>query len=461
MIKYVMLSTKECVITNLGRYKDEEYTIGAFSILETLHSSGKSASYYSNLTKDLELLSEAKYRKLIHEQESALLDPILQDLVSAISHDTLFMGFSLVNDNLYASLYYAKKIKEKFSDIIIGFGGAYFSGMAFEYFTPESYPWIDFYTRGRSDELIKSIAEVNFDLGLLKDTPGLNLNIQGRWFLNDYIIEHDKFKPMAYFRDEDDQTELVTSFSIGCPYRCSFCTQHFHYPNFILAPVHECIELLKGYKNKKVSFSDALINSRTRWLKELCSEIIKNDLNILWQSWFRFGKHMNDEELLELLYDSGCRSINFGLESASSSVLKHMRKFHNEKVLYETFSKIRSLRATGKNITIKLNILVGYPNETEEDFQKTMKFILFNSDLISQVGVNAVIVDPKLDVFNKMINKNELTYKSAHDWTTEASNPQSRSERLNEMEVLLRKCRIPFNIEGHDGLNEVLGKVAV
>ncbi len=446
----------DCFIINLGRFKDDDYTIGAFSIMNSLREEGLNVQYFSNLKDSLPLKKEDFYHQEVFNQASKAHDQLSSELLSSINSNTKFVGFSVLDDNFYASLYYARAIKSRFQNIVIGFGGPFFTNPDTLNYDYSRIDWLDFFTTGEAQETIKTIAKYKFDLASVPEIQGLSYYREGAWVIRNHPRPFDHFKPTSYTTNFDNQEEIHTSFSIGCPYRCSFCTQHFHYPEYKLVPVEDCIEILKPHAGKKLNFSDALINSRTTWLKNLCQQIIDNDLNIFWQSWFRFGDHMNDLKLLNLLYESGCRSIRFGLESASSPVLKHMRKFHNEKIIYETFNKIRELYTHGKIMLVKLNILVGYPNESEEDFQKTLKFIYFNCDLINHVSVNSVIIQPKLDKFSAMIESGELTYSSGHDWSTKESTPEVRKSRLLKIEELLNKCKIQHDIMGNDGLDKVI-----
>ena len=53
----------DCFIINLGRFKDDDYTIGAFSIMNSLREEGLNVQYFSNLKDSIIKRSLMKLRK--------------------------------------------------------------------------------------------------------------------------------------------------------------------------------------------------------------------------------------------------------------------------------------------------------------------------------------------------------------------------------------------------------------
>mgnify|MGYP003299447604 CR=1 FL=1 len=62
--------------------------------------------------------------------------------------------------------------------------------------------------------------------------------------------------------------------------------------------------------------------------------------------------------------------LHLPVQSGSDTVLKRMNR-HYDRAWY--FDKIDKLRAVCPDIAISTDIIVGFPGETEEDFQKTME----------------------------------------------------------------------------------------
>ncbi len=67
-----------------------------------------------------------------------------------------------------------------------------------------------------------------------------------------------------------------------------------------------------------------------------------------------------------------CRQIHLPVQSGSDRVLKEMNR-HYDRAWY--FDKIDRLRAACPDIAISTDIIVGFPGETEEDFQGTLDLV--------------------------------------------------------------------------------------
>ena len=74
--------------------------------------------------------------------------------------------------------------------------------------------------------------------------------------------------------------------------------------------------------------------------------------------------------------DKVCHHVHLPMQSGSNEILKRMnRKYTREKYL----SIVEKLRAAMPDVELTTDIIVGFPGETEEDFQETMS-------IVSQVG---------------------------------------------------------------------------
>ena len=67
--------------------------------------------------------------------------------------------------------------------------------------------------------------------------------------------------------------------------------------------------------------------------------------------------------------DKLCHNIHLPVQSGSDSILKRMNRHYDRASYLKTVEK---LRQTAPDITISTDIIVGFPGETEEDFEETL-----------------------------------------------------------------------------------------
>ena len=67
-----------------------------------------------------------------------------------------------------------------------------------------------------------------------------------------------------------------------------------------------------------------------------------------------------------------CHNIHLPVQSGSDEVLRRMNRHYNRERYMEI---VKKLRATGPDISISTDIIVGFPGETEEDFLDTLSLV--------------------------------------------------------------------------------------
>lgn len=389
---------------------------------------------------------------------------VVEQIKQKIHPETRMIGFSVLTHNFYLSLMVCYLLKIDYPHILLGFGGPLFlNDFMFENdIDLMDYDFLDFYVRGKGEEALYAIHHNHYTLtDKLKRVDGLSFQKDKKWHISTNKSMMTTFSPVSYMNKENmnhalGKKEAYLTTSIGCPYRCTFCTQHSYYPKYISSSAQECVNELKNFKGYHINLVNALINTNHKWLNEFLDKLIEAKIDISWESWFRFNSRMNDYELLRKLYRSGCLDIGFGLESASPTVLKDMKKYNNMEQVYDFFNKLKVLRSEGIVFSISLNILVGYYSETESDFMQTYKFILINSDMITKISsLNPVGMAVELDYTQKLINEGKIVYKNSSNWASQHSTPAIRIERLLKLEKLLKKTNIEYQLNFIEDLQSI------
>ncbi len=177
----------------------------------------------------------------------------------------------------------------------------------------------------------------------------------------------------------------------GCYYgKCAFCNVGYGEPETFSLMRSELLAeqmytLKRKYGVEEIFFSDEALTPRT--LREL-SQILKRDgTPLLWGGCARFERPITGE-LLRLMYEGGCRTILFGLESASEAIMHRMLKGiqldNMQRILRE------SAEAGIWNHTF---FFFGFPGETLDDAQKTVNFLYEHKQHLNSAGFGTFLLE--------------------------------------------------------------------
>ncbi len=155
----------------------------------------------------------------------------------------------------------------------------------------------------------------------------------------------------------------------GCYHNCEFCSIAKYYNSrYIHREVSDIIEEIKTCKHKIFFLVDDSIFSDKKFARELFTELKK--LNIIWTTQITLDI-VKDEELLQLMKDSGCEMVLIGFESISEGNLKQMNKEWSQK-LGERNQLIGKIHEVG--ISIYASFVFGFDYDNEESFKETLEF---------------------------------------------------------------------------------------
>jgi anaerobic magnesium-protoporphyrin IX monomethyl ester cyclase len=243
----------------------------------------------------------------------------------------------------------------------------------------------DFGVIGEGELVICQLCEALQDEGRLTDVPSIVYKTGDSYTISSQRQESIEIDQLP-FPDYDDYglEELMAlapniigisedkTFNIftsrGCPYNCTFCfyTTGRRYRQHNLDRVFSEIDYYVGrFGVKYLSIQDELFGHNMDRIKEFCRRI--KPYNINWFAQFR----VNDitPELVEMLRDSKCRTIGFGIESADNRVLQSM----NKKITIEDTN--RALRIVyNAGIGIQGCLIFGDIAETTETVTKSLKW---------------------------------------------------------------------------------------
>jgi radical SAM superfamily enzyme YgiQ (UPF0313 family) len=238
-----------------------------------------------------------------------------------------------------------------------------------------------------------------------------------------------------YDLDAYEMRSLPITGSRGCVRSCSFCDIHDHWKYRFRTGQNMADEML--YLNKKYNithfnFTDSLNNGSLREFRKFIKIIADHNRNsetpLQWMSQFivRPPGQVN-EEYWKNIADSGAVGLGIGVETGSDRVREHMNKKFSNADLDYTMTMLDKYK-----ISCVFLMIVGYPTETEEDFQETMDmFVRYKkyNHIIKNVVVGSTLsILPGTPLFNEAEESNIILDKYENNWVA-LNNPELTLEK--------------------------------
>lgn len=218
--------------------------------------------------------------------------------------------------------------------------------------------------------------------------------------------------------------ELLTGKSIGdflpvqagrgCPNSCSFCSVYCLYRNrYMRREIDEVMRDIRRIKElgyRKFLLLDDNILSDRAYTISLCREI--KTLNMEWMSQCSISI-ADDAELLQEVYQAGCRTLSFGIESISQESLNSMCKGWAKVERYE--EQIR--RITEAGIDVSTEMVVGGEGDTLESIEKTADFITGNKIVVPRfyilTPIPGTVFYEEMEAQGRIVNHQMYSYDGA------------------------------------------------
>jgi MiaB/RimO family radical SAM methylthiotransferase len=170
---------------------------------------------------------------------------------------------------------------------------------------------------------------------------------------------------------------------VGCTGACAYCAIRLAYGPLRSKPAETVLEefdaaLSEGHTEFRLLAQDLGAYGQdigTNLVGLLCAlferpgdfRLQMNDVGIRW-----IVKQADDFVALLSEHATGVRMLHMPLESGSDRILGLMRRGHGASEAEEVF---RRLRAAAPDILLATHVMVGFPGETEDDFQQTARVL--------------------------------------------------------------------------------------
>ena len=372
------------------------------------------------------------------EKLKAELDAFQPDAVGATS----------VTLNFYGAADIVGTAKRHNPDIVTMMGGPHVSFDAENTLT--TYPEIDLIVRGEGEETIAELTPQLRNRDTWAGIRGITFRQNGRLVATpqrEFIDDLDTLPlparhllPLSRYQALGYPISIITS--RGCPYSCIFCQGRRMVGKKIrkrsAAGIVNEIEQILSYGINRINIADDLFASDKAKVMEVCGEIQKRGLSFTWSAFARVNTV--DRETLQVMKDTGCDSVSFGVESGNPEMLKRIRK---NITLDQVRQAVKLCNEVG--MLAHTSFMVGLPGESPETLEETKQFA---ASLGSLYGYHFLAPFPGTTV-REEVDKYDLEILT-HDWSrydansaivrTSALSPEQIDAFVGEFEGIINEC---------------------
>lgn len=219
------------------------------------------------------------------------------------------------------------------------------------------------------EELINNKVEDNKKYGEIKTYPKEPLPLASKEeFLGREISTGENF---AYIKIGE-----------GCSNRCTYCAIPFIRGPFISRPEEDIIEEAKILAKKGIKELIIIAQDTTKYGLDLYNEprlakLLRKLCKIDGIEWIRFLYSYPegiDDELIKVVKEESkiCKYFDIPIQHISNSVLKRMNRKTSKQNIEDVITKIRT---NISNVQIRTTVMVGFPGETQADFEELYEFV--------------------------------------------------------------------------------------
>ena len=340
-----------------------------------------------NKVKNYKYIKEDKYKNVgknktyyiktygcqlnVHDSENikALLEEMsFKESNSMENADLILLNTCAIRENAHNKVFgflgRVKHLKETKPNIITGICGCMAQEENVVSEIKDKYKWVDIVFGTHNIATLPNILKKSID--------------ESKQEIEVLSIEGDIIEDLPVKRDS--KYKAWVNIMYGCDKFCTYCIvpytrgkQRSRNPKDIIKEVEKLVQ--DGYK--EVTLLGQNVNAYGKdldinyYLGDLLKDVAETKIDRI-----RFlTSHPWDftDEMIDIIkkYDNIMPYIHLPLQSGSDRILKLMGRRYTKDSYLELFNKLKTI----PNVAITTDIIVGFPNETEEDFNETLDVV--------------------------------------------------------------------------------------
>lgn len=184
------------------------------------------------------------------------------------------------------------------------------------------------------------------------------------------LVDVEKYRSIWMKRHGYFSMNMVTT--RGCPYHCNWCAKPIWGQRYNSRSPENVVAEIKWLKENfapdHIWFADDILGLKPNWIEKFATLLHEANAIIPFKCLQRAD--LVTEKTAAALSKAGCKTVWLGAESGSQKILDAMDKGDTVNDIYNA---ARRLQANG--IEVGFFLQFGYPGETWEDVQKTLKMV--------------------------------------------------------------------------------------
>lgn len=315
------------------------------------------------------------------------------------------VGFYTMCNSFDFVIRISSKIKTMDNKIKIFFGGPHATINAYECL--DKFDFVDAILLGESEKNIVRFAECLLNNDPLHKIKGIAFKdldeiifTESESLLTAKELEDTMILDYHFYNLKPNDSITIEG-GRGCPYSCTFCSTSIFwgkkYRVINASKLVDQIELLqKKYRINNFSIVHDHFTANSIYIKSFCEELLSREINANWNCSARVNDLSDD--ILRLMKKSGCNHIYIGIESGSEKIQQSINKNIDLRKAIQKVAFIKSLK-----IDVTASSIYGFPDETIEDFLKTLNFI----EQLYLLNVSNIQIHP-FKIYSKTIESEKV-----------------------------------------------------
>jgi radical SAM superfamily enzyme YgiQ (UPF0313 family) len=221
------------------------------------------------------------------------------------------------------------------------------------------------------------------------------------------LVDIERYRSVWKKRHGYFSVNMVTT--RGCPYHCNWCAKPIYGQVYNTRSPRNVVEEMKWLRHNvrpdHIWFCDDIFGLKPGWVETFSLEVTRENAIIPFKCLARVDLLLK-ENAIENLRKAGCKTVWVGAESGSQKILDAMEKGTTVDQIYKASARLKQA-----GIQVGFFLQYGYPGETREDIELTLKMV--KECLPDEIGVSVSYPLPGTKFYQNV----KAQMHDKHNWT--------------------------------------------